>query len=208
VSNAVLKRFLKDTSITNISEFTKQRAEAFILDDSVVMRTRRDRLDQLFNWAKYLVGKNYLQHNFVADIERPKVKHTGKPTTLKAEQVLKLLQVAAKDPVGDDRVVGGMLPFFAIAALSGLRPEEAQRLEPDWEWYSKENALITNFKAKINVRSVEISPELIEILDYCRAKGLHPSAYTVRGFNRIRKVAGVFDKWDNDILRRKVEIHP
>ena len=86
--------------------------------------------------------------------------------------------------------------------------EEAERLGPDWEWYSKENALVTGFRSKTGTqRTVEISPELIGILEYCRGRGLHPSAYTKRAFNRIRKVAGVFDLWDNDILRHTYASH-
>jgi integrase len=209
VSDAVLGNFLASEAITRVSEITRAKAENFIFDTSVSARTRRDRRDQMYNWAEYLVQQQYLSWNFVTKIDRPKVTHEGKVTTLTVDQVLKLLQTAATEPVGRRKVLGAMLPYFAVCALSGVRPDEAKRLRPDWAWFSKENALITGFRAKTRNRSrtVAVHPELVEILEYCRIQGFSPSGFSVKAFNRIREKAAVFDVWDNDILRHTFASH-
>ena len=209
VARMILRRFLTDTGIERIAEFTPEKAQRFVFDTAVAVRTRRDRLDQLHNWSEYLVKQKFLARNFIADLDRPKVTYDGVITTLKVEQVLALLQAAAAEPVGRSKQCGGMLPYFAVCALSGVRPDEAKRLGPDWAWFSKENRVITGFRAKTvqKVRTVEIHPELVEILDYCRQQGFAPSHFTVKSFNRIREKAGVFALWDNDILRHTYASH-
>jgi integrase len=209
VSKSILLRFLADSGITRISEFTPNKAEDFIFDARVVERTRQDRRGQLHNFAEYLAKQRFLSRNFVADIDRPKVTYHGKITTLSAEQVLKLLRHAATAPVGRDKVRGVMLPYFAICALSGVRPDEAKRLGADWAWFSKENRVITGFRAKNSnrTRTVEIHTDLVQILEYCREKGFAPSQFSVKAFNHIRTHTGVFDRWDNDILRHTYASH-
>jgi integrase len=209
VSTAILKRFVKDCEISRISQFTLHAAQRFVFDTSVSVRTRRDRRDQLYNWSEFLVNEKFLQRNFVAEVDRPKVTYDGKVSTLTVEQVLALLKVAATEPVGGRRIRGAMLPYFAICALSGVRPDEAKRLGPDWKWFSKENRLITGFRAKTKnkVRAVEIHPELCEILEHCRQQGLAPSQFTEKAFDRIREKAGVYDLWKNDVLRHTYASH-
>lgn len=209
VASAVLRKFFSREGIKRVSEFTVDRAQHFVFDQAVGVRTRRDRLDQLFNWAEYLVKEKYLARNFVADVDRPKVTYDGVITTLTVDQVLALLKAAATEPVGRRKVRGGMLAYFAVCVLSGVRPDEAKRLGPDWAWFSKENRLITGFRAKTSqkVRTVEIHPELVEILEYCRSRGIAPSQFSVKAFNRIREKAKVLESWDNDILRHTFASH-
>lgn len=209
VARAILRKFIAAEGVARISQFTHENAQKFVFDTTVAVRTRRDRLDQLFNWAEYLVKQRFLARNFVADIDRPKVTYDGVITTLTVAQVLALLQAAASEPVGRQRVRGAMLPYFAVCALSGVRPDEAKRLGPDWAWFSKENRVITGFRAKTTqkVRTVEIHPELVEILEYCRQKGVAPSQFSVKAFNGIRAKVGVFANWDNDILRHTFASH-
>lgn len=209
VGRTILRKFLTEAGISRISDFTPDRATYFVFDAKVGMRTRRDRLDQLNNWAEYLVKEKFLARNFVADIDRPVVTYDGVITTLKTGQVLALLKAAAEEPVGKAKTRGAMLPYFAICALSGVRPDEAKRLGPDWAWFSKENCVITGFRAKTTQKSrtVEVHPELVEILEHCQNQGFAPSQFSVKAFNRIRERAGVFDLWDNDILRHTYASH-
>ena len=209
VAGAVIRKFLREAGVAKVSDFTRERTEKWVFDGAVGVRTRRDRRDQLHNWAQFLVKQRHLAQNFVADIDRPKVTYDGKVTTLTPEDVLRLLQAAARAPVGRKMTVGAMLPYFAVCALSGIRPDEAKRLGPDWAWFSRENAVITGFRAKTSnkARTVEISPELVEILEHCRTRGHAPSTFNRDAFDAIRGEAGVLEKWDNDILRHTYASH-
>lgn len=221
VCNSVLKHFLKASGTKEIKGFDRESAKAFInlvsRDRSgrpkpVSMRTKRDRYDQLHNFAEYLVAERYLSRNFMPEIDRPRVTHDGVVCILSVDQVVRLLQVAATYPVGRGKrkaIKGAMLPYLAICALSGVRPDEAKRLGPDWKWFSKENKLITGFRAKNSAspRTVEIHDELVEILVYCQESGFAPSAFTVKAFNHIREQSDVRELWGNDILRHSFASH-
>ncbi|MGA7724335.1 MAG: hypothetical protein WCA95_03580 [Opitutaceae bacterium] len=211
VANAgtILRKFLREAGITYISDCNQKRATAWIFADGIGEVTRRDRRSQLHNFCEFLIKEKYLSKNFVEDIDTPKVSHDGKVTTITPEQVLKLLQIAATAPVGRKQVKGAMLPYFACCALSGTRPDEAKRLESDWKWFSKENRVITGFRSKFSKKSrtIEISPELVQILEYCRQLGYAPSIYSEKAFDKIREEAGVFAQWDNDILRHTYASH-
>jgi len=209
VAGSILRKFLREAKIVTISDCNQERASAWIFADDVEVRTRQDRRAQIHNFCEFLVREKYLSRNFVDDIEPPKVTHDGKVTTITVEQVLKLLQVAAVAPVGRKGVKGAMLPYFACCVLSGVRPDEARRLKRDWMWFSKENRVITGFRAKTSKKSrtIEISSELVEILEFCRKLGYGPSHFTDVAFESIRREAGVYDLWDNDILRHTYASH-
>ncbi len=195
VCRSILGHFLRSSGLKEIGRFNRQTAEDFMrhrsLDSegnprALAVRTTRNRFDQLHNFAEFLVQEKYLAQNFMSNIDRPKVTHDGVVNILGAEQVKELLQVASTYPVGRGRsaIDGAMLPYLAICALSGVRPrpDEAKRLGPDWEWFSKENRLITGFRAKNSKspRTVEIHDELVEILEYSRKKEFSPSGFRVK----------------------------
>ena len=69
VAKSILSKFLRVAGIKKISEFTQERATMFVLDESVGLRTRRDRKDQLYNFAKFLLKNSYLAEN-VVDVQR------------------------------------------------------------------------------------------------------------------------------------------
>jgi integrase len=148
-----------------------------------------------------------------ADPRRGDAIHIGAVTTLSADQVLTLLKVAACEPVGRGhsgvKRRGAMLAYFAACALGGLRPMEARRLGPGWEWLSGDGTVITVAGAgrKSRTRPVVIQPGLAEILAYCRKEGFPPSHYSEKAFDHIREKAGVLDAWDNDILLRTFASH-
>lgn len=208
VCEDVLRLFLRRHSIIRISDFTKEKAELFVFDSTIRLRTRRDRRAHLVQWSNYLVRQNYLPINFVEQVDRPRLQR-GQPTTLSCAQVQTLLDVAAKEPVGKRKVVGAMLPYFAICVLSGMRPDETKRMKDDWELVSFEKSIIHGFipKRPDKHRSVEIGENLKAILQACNDRGLAPGYFRTKAFNHIRKKAGLFDKWDNDILRHTYASH-
>lgn len=205
---AVLRAFVRTAPIRRISEFTPARAEAFIFDEKISVRTRRDRRDLLHNWAEFLVGQNLLAVNFVAAIERPKVERHGAVTILTVAQGRRLLDAAATEPAGRKKARGAMLPYFAIGLLSGIRPEECKRLGEDWAQFSFENKIISGFKPKTRrPRTVEIHDNLLAILRQCRERGLAPGFFSKKAFDRIRAVAGVAGAWHNDLMRHTFASH-
>ena len=223
VCEDVLKLFLRRQSITTVSEITKEKAEAFAFDPSVSKRTQLDRRQHLFNWARFLVKQNHLVGNFVEEIDRPNIERS-EPTTLRVPQVQKLLDAAAAEPGGRNRVKGAMLPYFSICVLSGMRPDETKRLA-SWDNVSFDNGILRGFKAKRlgHIRSVEMSDSLKSILKACKERGLSPGFFSKKTFDRIRKKAGLDftrkatgedqkvegpeESWDNDILRHTYASH-
>jgi integrase len=203
VAESLMRKFAVEQGVGRASDFTQAKAEAFILDMKVEARTRRDRRDALNYLAGYMVGHGHLSRNPVEAIGRPRVTRDGEVSMLSVEQVLSLLKAAATEHVGRWEVPGAMLAYFAVCSLSGVRPDEARRLGPDWRWYSRENAVITGFRAKnpAKTRTVELTPQLIGILDHCRQMGYAPSMFSDTAFDEIRRKAGVLKLWDNDILR-------
>ena len=208
-TTSILKKFLREEKVGKISDFTREAAQRFISGRKVSMRTRRDRYDHLYNWSEYLKGQRHLVRNFIAEMDRPQVTYDGTITTLTVAQVTALLRAAARASVGRRKKVGGMLAYFAACVLSGVRPDEAKRLGPDWRWFSKENRLITGFRAKrkSTPRSVAIDDNLIEILKYCRQQGFAPAHFSEKAFDQIRTQAKVYGAWDNDILRHTYASH-
>ncbi|MDO8587622.1 MAG: hypothetical protein Q7T82_11340 [Armatimonadota bacterium] len=205
----VLMKFLEVAKVAKISDFTRAAAQPFISDKTVSMRTRRDRYDHLYNWSEYLKGERHLVRNFIGEMDRPQVTYDGVVTTLSVPQVLTLLRTAARAPVGRRKREGAMLAYFAACVLSGLRPEEAERLGPDWRWYSREHRLITGFRAKTKStpRTVALDKNLIGILEYCRKQGFAPSDFSEKAFDLIRTKANVYEAWDNDVLRHTYASH-
>jgi integrase len=206
VCEDVLKLFLRRHSITNVSDFTRAKADEFVSDSSVAKRTQLDRRQHLYNWARYLVKENHLISNFVEEIDRPNIERS-EPTTLTVAQVQKLLNTAVTEKGGRTEVAGAMLPYFSICVLSGMRPDETKRLT--WDNVSFENGILRGFKAKRvgHVRSVEMADNLKIILQACKERGLSPGFFSKKTFDRARKKAGLDGQWDNDILRHTYASH-
>ncbi len=203
ICRSILKQLFRSQCIKNISELTPARATTWVYGDSATNRTRRDRHGQLHTFGEFLVKQRYLSKNLAVEIDRPKVTYDGKVTTLTPAQVLALLRGTISTPVGKKNEVGVMLAYFAVSSLSGVRPDEARRLGHDWLWFSKQNRIITGFRSKTSnrPRTVEISENLVEILEHCRLMGFAPSDFSRKAFDKIRAAVGVLELWDNDILR-------
>jgi hypothetical protein len=156
-TTSVLKKFVRMAKFSKISDFTREVAQKFISDSTVGMRTRRDRYDHLYNLSEYLKGEKHFVRNFIDEMDRPPVTYDGVVSTLTVAQVLALLCLAARAPVGRKKKVGAMLAYFAACSLSGLRLDEAKRLGPDWRWFSREHRQVTGFAPRGRRRHVPSS---------------------------------------------------
>lgn len=196
-------------------EITPERARAWIYAAGCLPRTQRDRFDQLNGFCAWLAKKKHATRNVIADLDRPVVK-VDAPGVCTFDEVWRLLHCALSDAEGPD-----MLPFFAICALSGVRPAEVPRLSAEavdetgkpnpWAdiYLEDEHRLIEVNKAKggRSRRNVTIGDPLWRILTWCKAQGLAANFFSKRKFDRIRRRAGLFAKWEKDLLRHTYASH-
>lgn len=142
----------------------------------------------LFNFA---VHKKYLPSNPAAAIKKAKVTN-GEVGILKPSHVVALLHNS--NPA--------ILPYFAIAAFAGIRPEELQKMEwSDVRWKQG----IIRVRAEISKvgasRNVHIEPNLAEWLqEYRSSDGLICPPNWRKLFRQTRIDARV-GEWPADCLR-------
>ncbi len=227
-TTTVLNKFFKTQKIGKISAITPANVKAFVTDATVAARTQRDRYDILNNFSHYLEKNRHIAANLVAHVDRPTVKNDGTISYFRVAVCQRLLDLAATEPAGRERIRGAMLPYYAQCMLSGLRPDEAQRMRPDWSNHSFGNGVITGFRAKTpaKTRTVKMHDELPGILQQCQVAGLTPGYFSRKAFERIQELAGIKPQgwapppkeadlkladrtavWDNDILRHGYASH-
>lgn len=201
---STIAQFAKAAKISTTAEFTAEKARAWIYDAACSVRTQRDRFDWLRAFGAWLEKERRCATNPIARLDRPIVKIDA-PGVITFDETWTLLQCALTDAEGPD-----MLPFFAISALSGLRPAEVPRLN-GWEdvHLGDEHRLIEVNKAKGGRarRNVTIGDALGKILTWCAARELQPDFFSKRKFDRIRKRAGLFERWEKDLLRHTYASH-
>ncbi len=207
VGTTVLKAFVRKAAMKTTAEMTLEKFREFAQDTAVAVRTRRDRRDLLCNWCEFLVARHAMIENLAVKLPRLEVEY-AEPVILRLEQAKKLLEIAAAYPGHKGLPAGSMLPYFSICLLSGIRPDEATRLKPDWSDFTFEKGIITGFRPKTTrARTVVMLPSLQKILEHCKSKGLRPGFFSKSVFDRTRKQAGVFDSWPNDVLRHTYASH-
>ena len=202
-----IRQFARDANITRTSEFTEEAASKWIYGADRTDHYQRDRYDELNRFAKFLVRRHYLLSNPVTELPRPIVR-LKIPGVLNFDQISTLLQCALTDAEGPD-----MLPFFAIAALSGVRPNEITRIGTQndgtktngWDNIHLEEDQrvieVNKTKGGQSRRNATICEALRQILMWCKEQNLPANFFSKRKFDRIRRSANVFDIWENDVLR-------
>lgn len=225
VRRSVLRKFLREQGIKRTSEITEAKTRKFILDENLVVEasTRLYRRDLLHAFFEFLRGEKHMGKNLANTIKRPAASGDGIVSIFGVAQCQKLLDAAAVEPAGRERIRGAMLPYFACCMLSGMRPNEVRRLKPDWSNVIFENEVIVGFRAKTKKpRNVAMEEQLAAILLQCRAAGLAPGYFSRKAFEHIQRRAGVKipvepenaaaaateeSTWDNDILRHSFASH-
>ena len=154
----------------------------------VTRNNNRRVLVNLFNFAK---SKRYVEINPATELTTS--KQIGKEVgILKPEQVSELLAKAAPS----------ILPYFAIGAFAGIRPEELLKLEwSDIRWRQE----IIRVRAEVSkvgkTRNVTIEPNLREWLhSHLHATGKICPTNWRRLFRETRINAAITD-WPSDCLR-------
>jgi|GEM_PF-4449963 len=202
----ILKAFARTLEIASTSEISTAVACRWVFDEQagkegrapVSARTQRDRYDHLARFCRWLIKpKKWLLDNPLEDVPRPKVENVP-PAILSVEQVQKILNTAWTDPAGPV-----MLPFFAICLLSGARPFEVRRAKEEHFFTEKDQGdpIFEVWESKTPWRTVDIQEPLLGILRHCKDHGVNLAYFSKRIFDRIRRDAGVYDEWANDIQR-------
>ena len=189
--SATLMRLAKASDNVDLHTTDLDTLRVALYDPKYSNRTQReyrDRLHSFFDWA---FKENYYPTNPIKNWERPKVKKT-EVIILNHKQVQKLLDNA-----------GDMLGYFALCLFSGVRPDEAKRLEWDDVDLANYCVWVKWGRAKTRAGRVRISENLRAILGYCKNKSPRPGHFNRRKFNYARGVAGILDKkiWVNDVCR-------
>jgi integrase len=190
-------RFAGEQKIAQTDQLRPEHAKAWIYAASIEARTQRDRYDHLKQFCAWLVREKHAAINPVLELVRPKVR-VDVPSIFTPIEAKALLDAAWTDPEGPQ-----MLPHFAICLLSGVRPGECIQLQPSDLFLDGPHPIIEINKAKggRSRRNVEIGPELLPILQRCCKLKLPPGFFSKRKFDRVRRAAGVFDRWEKDIER-------
>ena len=201
----ILKTFLRDASIATTADITTTAARGWVFGaippDSrrapISARTQRDRHDHLSRFSRWLISRKWLLKNPLEDVPRPEVEY-GPPAILSIEQVRKILDTAWTDPAGPV-----MLPFFAICLLSGARPFEVRRAKEEHFFIEEDQGepIFEVWESKTPWRTVELQEPLLGLLRHCKNSGINLAYFSKRIFDRIRRDAGVYDEWANDIQR-------
>jgi integrase len=178
------------------------------------LRTRRDRLDLARHWIRWAVARGHLATDPLVHVPRPMVRNSL-PAVLTVDQVEALMVAAATDEIEQGRdkgqvngptAIGLMLPWFAICAYSGIRPEEAMRLTWDRINLDSGVAELDPSCTKVGlVRAVRLTAKLVALLVGAKEEGLEPGFVSRRAYRRIRDAAGV--PWAIDILRHTYVSH-
>jgi integrase len=153
----------------------------------------------LFRFAK---KRGYIQADPTEGLLTVKVKQRL-PSILTPKQTQDLLNAA--------RAYGGglMLPYFAIGAFAGLRPEEIRRLSWDKIDFDAGEIYVAHEDSKTaQDRFVAMSECLIAWLSEIPAKARSGRLnWSRRAFDDVRRNAGVLDHWDNSVLRHGAASH-
>ena len=196
-------QFARETQARTMRSITSEVARRWIFDDRLAVRSQRDRFDILNYFGRWAVRNKLLLTNPIEALDRPVVKNDAPPTVLSVDDIRRLLQAALTDAEGPE-----MLPYFAIASLSGVRPEEIPDLDDESLWLD-DHALIevNRTKGGRRRRNAEICEPLRRILEWCRTQGLKPGTWSRRKFRRIRERAGLYHRWSKDVLRHTYASH-
>ncbi len=199
----VVRQFAQATECEFVAEVMSDGLRRWILDARLAVRSQRDRFDLLAYFFRWAVKHDLAATNPMLPLERPVLKNQAPPAVLTGEEIRTLLQCALTDAEGP-----AMLPYFAIASLSGVRPEEIPDLDAESVFLDEHKLIEVNrTKGGRRRRNAEICKPLARILGWCHERELAVNYFSRRKFRRIRDRAGLGKKWAKDILRHTYASH-
>jgi integrase len=206
------KKFSGAFGATDLSTITASDLERWFDAEKMAPLYREAWRNRLGTFWRFSIGRNYAKVNAAQAIKtmsrglRKKLK-SAPPAILNADELRALLSAAAEYRRGI------MLPYFAVCALAGIRPDEAKRI--GWENVSftdKEIRVPAEASKTGDPREVELPDALVAWLDTIpaiRRNGLF--AWSRGMFEKVREDAGLTERWSEpkgkDILRHSAASH-
>jgi integrase len=186
-----LKRFAKDFGARLVAEISTQEVDEWLRGLAVAPVTRNNFRRVLVVMFGFAIGRGYASHNAAAAAAKAK-QIDSEVGILTVAQTAKLLESAS----------AALVPFIAIGAFAGLRPEELARLS--WDEIDLEANLIEVKARKSKTarrRHIKIQPNLAKWLTgHAKATGQVAPSNLRKKMKIARKEAGISD-WPNNALR-------
>jgi integrase len=183
----------------HVHEIVKADLETVVFGKGITARTQinnRLALSAFFNWCQ---RERYCQANPVREVERPETDDT-EPTVLSLADVRRLLGAAR------DYKEGKLLPYFALAMFTGIRPAELARLS--WKQIDLEQRIITITGEQAKMRSrrvVDLSDNAVKwLLPFAVNRPKIVPANFRKDFDALKALAGFgtsAKEWTPDIMR-------
>jgi integrase len=176
--------------------------ERWLNDRGVSGVTRKDYRNYLSILYRFAESRGYTKRNVGAAIAKVRVVQRS-PAVLTASELKKLLDAARAHKEGS------MLPYFAIGCFCGLRPYELRRTQwEDIDFKSKEIYVSVSASKTNEDRFVEMQDCLLEWLRRVPAEQRQGTIVFARNsFEKVRRDAGVFDGWEDDVMRHSAASH-
>ena len=185
--------FAKAFSDRLASSFTGPELAKWLRDTYANPNSRdsyRRSLGVLFAYAR---DKGYVTANPIAETKAVNARREEEVPILNPEQLTRLIQHA----------VPRLRPYLVVSAFAALRPSEAQQIA--WENVTPKGIYVPKAITKTVARHVPVVPTLAAWLQRFdeQAGNLYPRGYRTwrRDFEAARKAAGLYEGWDQDVLR-------
>ncbi len=186
-----LKRFAKDFGARLVAEIKTQEVDEWLRGLAVAPVTRNNFRRVLGVMFGFATGRGYASHNAAAAAAKAK-QIDSEVGILTVPQTAKLLESAS----------AALVPFIAIGAFAGLRPEELTRLS--WDEIDLEANLIEVKARKSKTarrRHIKIQPNLVKwLMGHAKATGQVAPTNLRKEIKIARERAGISD-WPNNALR-------
>ena len=195
-----LHRFAEQFGKKYMHEIDAATVEAWFDSLNFRVGNRREYKRHISMFYKFGISRKYVKENIGQAITRPHKTRTA-PVILNPQEIRMLLFEAKKHNLGL------MLPYFAIGAFCGIRPEEIKRLTWADLDFDEKHIYISVENAKCgDDRYVDMPDCLIQWLAFMPEENRNGLVYFSRGpFNKVRKKAGI--KWQSDVLRHSAASH-
>lgn len=191
-----LRKFEEAHPGAHIASATTEQVEEFIARHNwgpVTQRSFVQALNVVFNYA---VKRGFRLDNPCERLELPRVIRK-EPVIFTVEQMRQALAVTLADVFMLE-----CLPYVAIGAFAGVRPQEIERLQ--WEQVNFQTGTITILASDAKNRSrrvVNMSPNLVAWLRPLAQTDGRVVPWLIRTGRARMRTAMNLDKWPHDVLR-------
>ena len=190
---ASIGRFLIGRRDKPISQITPGEIREYITRNGWGPRTARGYLCDVQTLFSFAVRNRFCRDNTAEAVDKPRLEDRP-PGILSVTQSAALVKSCrAVEP--------SLLATIILCLFAGIRPEESRRLE--WLNIGPDFIEVPAIKSKTRRRRlIPLTPQLRAWLDVAREIGSElPTRNHATKFNRVRRIARLFDDWSHDAMR-------